>query len=88
MKSESNMKSWTIGTSVVLVAAVFIAGTLLANRVDAIVRSLQNASSQQAAPSQPAAPIIILLPSPPMRAAIERTPSSVAHGKQETPIRP
>lgn len=81
-KGQSEMKSWTIATSFMLVAAVFTVGAFLLSYVHAISKGMHDAPSQQVAPSHPVAPIIIYLPSP------ERTSSSVAQGKQETPIRP
>ena len=80
-KGQSEMKSWTLATSFVLVVAHFTVAAYLSNHMDAIAKGLQNA------PSHPAAPIIIQLPST-HAVAMEQTPSSVAHGKQETPIRP
>lgn len=68
-KGHSEMKSWTIATSFMIVAAVFTVGGFLFSYIGAIAKSVQNAPSQQTAPSQPAAPIIIYLPPPQVGAA-------------------
>jgi hypothetical protein len=72
------MKAWTLGTSLMLVVALFTIATYFGNRISTIVAiGMQEAATRPSAPSQLNPLIIILLPSQPPT-SIRPAPSSVA----------